>query len=188
MTSLALISLLALGNTDDLGISVAPKVGIAVPTSHLDAAGFAGVEGDYRLPWLDGLLSAGLELGYMAPSESGSASATTVGGNFDYELDQRIVVLTLNGTATYPVGELVPYAGVGYGFYFLKASTTAFGTTTDESQTRAGLHLRGGAGYPLGPGELFGELSYYYTQLRFTATGAASGGGALLGLGYRFRL
>ncbi len=86
------------------------------------------------------------------------------------------------------IGDITPYGGIGYGLYFMRSKVKAFGRKNTENQTRAGLQLHGGAGYRLGPGDVFLEIRYHYTNFRFFATGKSNAGGVNLGLGYRLVL
>ncbi|MBI5509761.1 MAG: outer membrane beta-barrel protein [Deltaproteobacteria bacterium] len=171
-----------------LGVSLAAKLGGTLPTSPLGLTYFAGLEAGYRLPVLDHLLGVALELSAGQPKKSGSFNNAAAGGAVDYDLSQRMVVLAVEANAHHAFGPVAAYAGLGYGFYVLKATTTAFGETNSETQTRAGTQLRGGAGYALGPGEVFGEVRYHYVGLAFLATGHSNAGGVTVAAGYRLML
>lgn len=175
---------------DDLGLNVAAKIGGTVPTSKLGATYNAALEVGYRLPLFKDILGdlqlgAAAELGYFEPQFSGS-NTSDAAGSYNYRLDQRAFTLLLEGTLTYPMGDLKPYGGVGWGAYMLRAKMTAFGKTNTESQTRAGLQLRGGVGYHLGYGDLFAEARYHYVGLHFRTTGVTNDGGVTVAAGYRF--
>ena len=169
-----------------LGLSVAAKLGGTLPTSPLGLTYFVGAEVGYRLPLLDRLLGVAFEFSAGEPKKSGTVNAAPVGGDFDYKLSQRLLILAFEANAQHALADLSLYGGIGYGFYVLKATTQAFGQTNTETQTRAGMQLRGGAGYRLGPGDVFAELRYHYVGLRFLATGRSNAGGVTLGVGYRY--
>ena len=65
-----------------------------------------------------------------------------------------------------------------------KSSSVNSLSDTVSSETQ----LRGGAGYVLCPGEVFGELRYHYVGLRFDSTGRATAGGVSLAAGFRLSL
>lgn len=169
-----------------LGLAIAAKIGGTVPTSDLGLTYYAALEVQYDLPVLDGLLGIAVEFSAGQPSTSGTVNAAQVGGNFDYDLSTRVIVIGVEAIASKSFGDISPYGGVGYGFYFLHANVEAFGDTNTEDQMRSGLQIRGGAGYRLGPGEVVAELRYHYVQLRFLSTGKSNAGGITLGVGYKF--
>lgn len=169
----------------ELGLIVAPKLGLLAPTSKLGATLQLGLEVGYRLPMLADFLSVAVELTYARPAHSASPDSASLGGTYDFELRQRILALSFDVLATLPLPLLDVYGGAGYGIYLLKAEVDAFDQTNSQAQTRAGLQLRGGAGLPLGLGQLFGEVRYHYTNLRYRITGEANAGGVGLSAGYR---
>jgi len=171
---------------ESLGVSVAAKLGGTLPTSALGLTYFVGLEVGYRLPLLDRLLGVAFEFSAGRPGKSGTINAPAVGGNFDYDLAQRLYILAFEANGQQKLGDLWVYAGLGYGVYLLKASMKALGATNTESQARAGMQVRGGAAYRLGPGDVFAELRYHYVGLRFLTTGRSNAGGLTLGAGYRY--
>src|SRR6476620_1401933 len=50
------------------GIRAGVKLGAVIPTSKLGSTFGIGLDGEYRLPWLERQLGVGIELGYAAPS------------------------------------------------------------------------------------------------------------------------
>jgi hypothetical protein len=168
------------------GVGVEAKLGAMLPTSGLNLTYFVALEASYRLPFWQRLLGLGLEVSLSGPGDSGTVRAANVGGSFDYELSTRIIGLGFEAFATRSFGPWSPYGGVGYGLYFLHLSETALGSTNTEDQIRAGLGLRGGCGYRLGPGDLVAELRYHYVNLRFSTTGKSNAGGVTLAVGYRY--
>jgi hypothetical protein len=169
-----------------LGLSVAGKVGATLPTSGLGLTYFVGAEVGYRLPLLERLLGVAVEFSAGEPTKAGTLNAPAAGGDVKYDLSQRLIVMAFEANAQVAFDKLSLYGGAGYGVYFLKETATAFAQTNTESQTRAGLQLRGGAGYRLGPGDIFAELRYHYVGLKFLATGSSNAGGVTLGVGYRY--
>ena len=173
---------------DALGLLLAPKLGATIPTSKLGVTFFGGLNVGYLLPvGLPIPIGIAFEFAYLKPSYENSASSPAV-GNYDYDLSQRLFVLALDAFVQVPMGALTPYGGIGYGIYLLRSEMDSFGMTNTETQTRAGLQLHGGAGYRLGPGDVYGELRYHYTNLRFDATGKSNAGGVTIGVGYRLVL
>jgi opacity protein-like surface antigen len=170
----------------NLGLSVAAKLGGTLPTSPLGLTYFVGAEVGYRLPVLDRLLGVAFEFSAGEPKKAGNVTATAAGGDFKYDLSQRLLILAFDANAQYTLAGLSVYGGAGYGVYVLKATTKAFGQTNSETQTRAGTQLRAGVAYRLGPGDVFAEARYHYVGLRFLATGRSNAGGVTLGIGYRF--
>ncbi|MBI4508042.1 MAG: outer membrane beta-barrel protein [Deltaproteobacteria bacterium] len=167
------------------GLSIGAKAGAAIPTSKLDATWLGAIDLSFRLPILGRHLAVAAEVSYLEPNESG-AGASQVAGDYDYDLDQRVLTISLDALALVPVGRLTPYAGVGYGAYFLRAKMDAFSQENTETQTRAGLQLRGGLGYRLGPGDLVGEVRYHFVDLEFLSTGSSNAGAVTVAGGYRF--
>jgi len=179
--------------TDLLGLNVAIKAGGTYPTSKLGLTYMGALEVSYDLPVLQQLLNGGhlaigAELGYLQPKVSGSSTSTAVGGSYDYALSQRLLTVSLDALVSYPILGVKPYAGLGWGFYFLRAQSTMLDRTNTENQTRSGLEARGGAGFPLGPGDVFAELRYHWVGLEFLSTGTANAGGVTLAAGYRYSL
>ncbi len=174
---------------DGLGIEVAPKLGALIPTSSLGATYYLGFDVAYRVRQLDRFaplpVGVALELGYAEPSQEGSVADADLGA-VSYELDQRLFMFGVDLWAEMPLPLFTPYAGIGWGLYFLRSTTRALEQENSASQTRSGLQLRGGAAYAIGPGEAFAELRYHYVGLRFLPTGRSNVGGFTMSAGYRF--
>ena len=168
-----------------LGLRVGAKLGAWLPTSKLNISWVTGVDVAYFLPWWQQRLGVGLELTYAQPAMHGSLT-TPATGLVAYRLQQRLFTFAFEAQGHLPVASVDLYAAVGYGLYFLKSYTSAFGQTETSSQVRGGLRLRAGGGYAVGPGQAFAELSWHYAQLRFLSTGASNIGGVGLAGGYRF--
>lgn len=169
----------------DLGLRIGAKAGLAIPTSKLGATPVFGIDAEYRLPMLDRLLGIAAEFAYSAPSLSGSSSDPAT-GSYDYALDTRVTSFALEAIARRAFDRIEPYGGIGYSIVLLHAQTSAFATKTTESQTRAGVQVRGGAGYRLGPGHVFAEARYQFAHFDFESTGSSSAGTFDLLGGYRF--
>ena len=176
----------SVAQTSEIGLAVAAKVGGTLVTSALDMTYFVGLDFSYRLPFLDRLLGVGLELSMQNPGASGKVDAAAVGGSYQYELSTQLFTIAIEAIAGKSFGDFSPYGALGYGLFILSTDVTAFGEESTESQTRAGMTLRGGCGYRLGPGDLFAELRYHYVDLAFLSTGESNAGGITLGVGYRY--
>lgn len=175
---------------------LAPKLGVfkSAP-SRLPAALFVGAEVGYLTPFLGDALALTLELDWRRSQASGAASdpRLTVNGppaDGSYRLGEAEIGLLLS--ALYRAEDtllagLTPYGGGGPGFFWHRTATTAFGSTTLETQSTVGLQLLAGADYRLGPGAVFGEAHYHFSRVRFRSTGNANVGGLALAVGYRFR-
>lgn len=170
-----------------LGLGIAPKLGLIVPTSDLGPTYMAGLDVSYRLPALAEFLGVALDFGFAQPPVDGSISDASL-GDVSYALDQRLITLAVEAFATAPVGPVSLYGGAAYGVYVLRAKVDALEQTNTESQVRSGAQLRGGVGYRAGPGDVFGELRYHYVGLDFLSTGKANAGGITTAVGYRFQL
>jgi hypothetical protein len=169
------------------------KLGGTYPTSKLGVTYMGAFDLSYKLPFLrellnNGYVAVGAEVGYLQPKLSGSSTSASVGGNYSYDLAQRLLTVSLDAIVSYPVLGVKPYAGLGWGFYFLRAQSTLLDRTNTETQTRSGLEARGGAAFPLGPGDVFAELRYHWVGLEFLSTGSGNAGGVTLGAGYRYSL
>lgn len=170
-----------------LGLAIGAKLGGTMPTSKLKSTYSVGVDAAYRLPFFARLLSVGADFSYAQPRLAGSGQSVAA-GTYTYALNQRILALAVEVFATIPVGAVSAYGGLGYGIYFLRATTTTFGNVQTASQTRGGMHVRAGSGYAVGPGDIFAELRWDYTALRFQETGASNAGGVNVAAGYRLAL
>jgi opacity protein-like surface antigen len=176
---------------DELGLGLGVKVGGLLPTSQLDMTYLLAADLSIRPPVWGRRLGLGVEVLYAQPGNRGTItgpSTEAFGGAVKYDLSLRLLGLTVEAFVRDHWGELTPYAGIGYGFYFLRSEIRALGDTATESQSRTGMQLRGGAGHRLGPGEVFAELRYHWVALRFDATGRANAGALTVAAGYRLVL
>jgi len=173
-----------------LGLSLAPKIGATVPTSKLSPTYYAALDVGYRLNGLQSLIGwpigVNVEFAYVKPNYNNTVTSE-VTGDINFKLEQQLLILAIEGFVEIPlVWRLKPYAGVGYGWYFLHANLQSLDQENGETQMRSGMQLRGGVGFTLGPGDLFAELRYHYVGLKFFTTGNANAGGITLASGYRF--
>jgi len=170
----------------------AVKTGLFQPTSRLGGALYVGAELAYVPPGFRQALAAVLELDWVRPQTGGALGDPRLVGGGSYEMsDQQVGVLL---SAMYRAQDLfvpglTPYAGLGPGLYFHRASVTAFGSTNVETATKLGFQLAAGSDYRLGPGAVFAEVRYHFARVDFRTTGDANVGGFMaMGLGYRLKM
>ena len=174
-------------------VTLAPKVGLFVPTSSLSSAVYLGLEAGWVTPLFDRRLTAVVELGWTRPRGAGVlVDPRLVGGaGGEYTLGNAEVGILLSAVYRFveAAAGLTPYAGAGPGLYFHRTTINAFGSRQTETEARFGLQLLGGAELRMGPGALFGELRYHFTRVDFLITGNRNVGGFVLpALGYRLSL
>lgn len=176
---------------------IAPKIGFFKTTTPLAGAFYAGLELGYVLPALDHKLALVLEGNWHQPAVSGAVSdpqLTPPGGTAadgSYRLVEREMAVLLSAVYRFTglFTAFVPYVGAGPGFYYHVDRITAFGSSTVESEGTFGFQAVAGGELHLGPGALFVELHYHFTNIDFLSTGKVNVGGFLAaGLGYRFEL
>jgi hypothetical protein len=176
------------GNTWNL--SVAPRLGVAIPTSRLSPFVSMGVELGYRLPILSGHLVAVGDLAYTRPSRSSSVNDSRVGGDADFTIKETEI--KFGAGAAYRLFDdthaLNPWAGGSLIMQRLKSAESnnlAPGENT-SSDTRLGAELAFGADYRIGPGYVLGEARIPLTDLDDLITGNSNAGNVNLSAGYRF--
>jgi len=181
--------------TDDrLGIEVAPKVGGQVPLSKLGTTWGADLELGYLTPLQlpERQLAVVLDVGYTQPVHTHTVADPRVGGGqYDFTLTQHELNLFLGPKYfILPTTSLVlPFVAVGVKLQLLRsdvvgsAGGAALGAN-GETSTQVGGALRGGAGYLLGPGHLFGELEVAYAGVDEAVTGKANVADVGLQVGY----
>ncbi|WP_224248783.1 hypothetical protein [Hyalangium gracile] len=200
MTALPVLALLVLAQapapaepaSEGDSILLAPKVGFFKSTTPLSGAPFFAVEVGYLTPLLDRRLAIVLEGNIHQSDVSGTLSDPLLTrGDENYRLTEREMALLLSAVYRFEgaLGSLTPYAGLGPGLYLHQATAQGFGGTTVEKEGTLGFQLLGGAELRLGPGGLFLEAHYHFTQVDFLSTGNVNVGGFLAAsLGYRLRL
>jgi opacity protein-like surface antigen len=176
---------------------VGPHVGGQYPAfSDLGFWGMFGLEIGYQPP-IDGRPLEIAVIGrYTQPGAEGSGEDPSLGdggAEYSWELTQRQLILDLVGIYRFRgVSEsLHPYAMAGPRMNLMRAKLSAEGNGADfgetrETNTEYGFVVGGGMDYRLGPGTLFGELKFGWTQLDQTLTGPSNTGSFVLDLGYRF--
>ena len=177
-----------------LGIEVAPKLGGQVPLSKLGTTWGADLELGYLTPLQlpERQLAVVLDVGYTQPVHTHTVADPRVGGGqYDFTLTQHELNLFLGPKYfILPTTSLVlPFVAVGVKLQLLRsdvvgsAGGAALGAN-GETSTQVGGALRGGAGYLLGPGHLFGELEVAYAGVDEAVTGKANVADVGLQVGY----
>ncbi|MFZ5470559.1 MAG: hypothetical protein ACOZIN_14075 [Myxococcota bacterium] len=133
------------------------------------------------------------DLGYSQPAhltESNDPRLQDSGADFSSRLlvqDLR-VALGANYFFASPSENLLPYAGASLRTHFLRAVVVGEGGAqfgqSQETVTRFGGALFGGAGYRLGPGLLLGEVNLAFVPVLEKVTGRANVGALAVLLGY----
>jgi hypothetical protein len=202
MTALPVLALLVLTQapaaaepaSEGDSILLAPKVGFFKSTTPLGGAPFFAVEAGYVTPLLGRRLAIVAEVGFHQPKTSGTLddpNFTLEDQEHAYQLTEREIAILLSAVYRFEgaLGSITPYAGIGPGLYLHQATSQAFGATTVEKEGTLGFQLLGGAELRLGPGGLFLEAHYHFTNVGFVTTGSVNIGGFLAaGVGYRLRL
>jgi hypothetical protein len=171
-------------------LMVAPRLGVAIPTSRLGPFVSMGVELGYRLPILSGHLVAVGDLAYTRPSRSSTANDARVGGDADFTIKETEI--KFGAGAAYRLFDdthaLNPWAGGSLIMQRLKSAETnnlAPGENT-STDVRFGGELAFGADYRIGPGYVLGEARIPLTDLDDLITGNSNAGNVNLSAGYRF--
>jgi len=198
MNALPLLALLAFtpatqpSESEGDSILLAPKVGFFKSTTPLGGAPFFALEAGYVTPLLERRLAIVAEVNFHQPKVSGTLSDPNLTlGEQEYRLTEREIAVLLSAVYRFEgaLGSVTPYVGAGPGLYLHQATAQAFGATTVEKEGTLGFQLLGGAELRLGPGGLFLEAHYHFTNVGFVTTGSVNIGGFLAaGLGYRLRL
>jgi hypothetical protein len=177
-------------------LGVGAKAGVALPQldSALDTTFAVHVELSYRLPFWGSRLGLYTALGYSMPTASGSGSDDRLpDGRYTFELTQHqtkwdigIGVRVMPWDSVWNVGFLV-----GPRLTFVSTITNgeaggeSFGEH-DEQGTLYGAFAAALGEFRLGPGALFGELSYGLAREDLRTTGDLALHELSLLVGYRF--
>lgn len=172
-------------------VVLAPKLGLFKSTSDLGPAFFAGGEVGYVVPIDRHGLAITLEVDYASSLVDGTVTDAQLAAGVpgDYKVRERQLALVLGAAYRHTVSDaFVAYGGLGPGIYWHKAIERAFATKNEETEGSFGLRLLAGGELRAGPGGVFAELHYHFTQVGFVSTGEANVGGFVaLGVGYRLR-
>lgn len=173
-------------------ILLAPKIGFFKSTTPLQGAPYLALEVGYVTPLLDRHLAIVVEGDFHRPKRSGTLSDPQLAsGDAPYTLTEREMAVLLSAVYRFEgaLGPVTPYVGAGPGLYLHQATAQAFGASTVEKEGTVGFQALGGAEMPVGPGGLFLEVHYHFTNVDFLTTGKVNVGGFLAGsLGYRLHL
>jgi opacity protein-like surface antigen len=170
-------------------VGVAPRIGLAVPTSKLGATAVGGLELDVALPVAEHRLVLALGGSLTRPSHSGDVADPRVPAGSTYTIKETELALALALDYRFaPAGKsLVPWIGVGPLLHLLRTTETtsiAPGDNTAQS-TAFGFELAAGLDVKAGPGFLAGDLRYDYSKLDHYLTGTSSAGKVMIDAGYR---
>lgn len=180
-----------------IGLLLAPKVGFFKTTTSLQGAFYAGGELGYLTPLLGRKLAVVAEASWHKPTLIGTVTDPQLGsGSGSFGMTERQVAVLLSAVyrasglfGSGPLAALTPYGGLGPGLYLHTVTTDAFGSRHVETENTFGFQALVGAEYALGPGGVFFEVHYHFTQVDLRTTGAANVGGFLAAsLGYRLVL
>lgn len=175
-------------DTQDRPIGIGVEMGVVVPPA-LGASFGAGIRGSYRFPIKDIHIRTGATIGFYGRSNSGSGGDARVGGNYSYAMDVFVLPIILDAALEIPAGpNVTPFAGIGVGSTWVRATESVFGFTNTESQFVGTFRIFAGADFPLGPGFVSPELRYSFANTDFLSTGSTNVGGIGLFVGYRFAL
>jgi hypothetical protein len=180
------------------GLLVGGKVGggLGKPFSEFGATPVFELELGYALPPLHRAIEIFFTGQYTQPGIDGVTGKRDPRlpspGLISYDLTQQELTLSLGALYRFDIGSrmVMPYAGLGGRMYMLntkiKGSTgsQAYGQN-EETQTRAGLLLLGGAELFVGPGALLAELSFGWASVNSFVLRNTNLGALNLAVGYR---
>jgi hypothetical protein len=171
------------------------KVGAIFPQpfSKLGSHVAFGVEGGYRLPFLDERIEAMGAAGFSPPGTSFTDTHTD--GAYQGELDQQELTFSLGGRGRFlPIDSQWNVTGGLGGRLFLLRTTSngskdgqSFMQYTEQS-TKVGFFLAVGGEYRLGPGAISLDLDLGWSPLNHRITGSTSTGNLTATVGYRLFL
>lgn len=171
-------------------VGVAPRVGVALPTSKLGAYMIGGLQIDYVPSFASHRVMLGLDLSLTRPGYDGTVMDPRIpGGMGTYAVQETEGLVGVTAAYRFASADrgVVPWLGAGPVLHLLRTSETtslAPGTNTATS-TELGVEALGGADVRLGPGFLVGEARYVYSRLAHTLTGSTNAGALSFDLGYR---
>jgi hypothetical protein len=178
---------------------VGAGVGIGIPTAGLGVGPDVFIEGGVALRLGPGSLTGGLRVGFQTystdaegalPCPSPNACVQPDAGRYTYDLNEQLVRIGI------PVGYrflppdtiVVPYVTIIPALFLLRATSTAFESENEQTDTQPGVHALAGAQLRLGPGALHLEAGYQYAPIEHSIMGDTSLSSVLITLGYRFIL
>jgi hypothetical protein len=157
------------------------KVGGLIPVSELGPHVSVRLGGGYILPVLQRRLAAVIDFGYSQSTTESTIDDPRLGesgASYSYTMTQRDLNLFVGPQVFIldPFNWLVPYAAIGLDLHFLRSVVEGEGGSeplgdNDEISTKAGLAVRGGVGYRLGPGIITGEVTFSWAPIDHDITG-----------------
>jgi len=183
------------------GLLLGGKVGggIGKPWSDFGGTPVFELELGYALPPLHRAIQLFFSGQYTQPGMSGTSGTKDPrlpgNGLVGYDVLQQELTLSFGGLYRFDVGskQVMPYGGIGGRMYMLNtkvkgsAGDQAYGRN-QETQTRVGLLLLGGAELYVGPGALLGELSFGWASVNSFVLRNTNLGAWNLAVGYRLML
>jgi len=176
-----------------IGLSLTPRVGLAVPTSRLDPFVVVGLNIDIALPPLERRLSLALDATYTRPSREGTVRDEAVaGGKVDYQIRATEIKWALDVMwRIYDSGRhFAAFVGCGPIAQLVVARERT--SLDDGDNTVRTLDVGGeiavAVEWRIGLGGVVLDLRYAYTHLEADLLGDTNAGNATAALGYRFEL
>jgi hypothetical protein len=176
-----------------LGLSLTPRVGLAVPTSQLDPFVIAGLNVDFALPPLERRFSLALDTTYTSPSRTGTVRDEAVaGGKVDFEIRAIEIKWALDFVwRFYDSGRrFAAFLGVGpiAQLVIARERTSLAGGDSTVRALGAGGEIAVAFEWRLGVGGVVADVRYAYSPLAADLLGDTNAGNATAALGYRFEL
>lgn len=169
---------------------IAPRLGLAVPTSALGPAMLAAIEVDFFLPVMERRVVVMLDLALTRPEHQGAGTDARVGGDYEYSMTALEAKLSIGAVYRFLTRErpIVPFVGLGPAVQVVRTTErTSFDASENSERTfEFGAEVLGGADLRVGPGAVYAELRLVLTTLRQRLTGDTNSGYAGLAVGYRF--
>jgi hypothetical protein len=181
-------------------LSVGLKGGVGLPqvSSTLETTFYVHLEGTYQFPFWGSRLGLITSLGYSQPTASGSGEdASLPGGEYTWEATQKqltwdlgLMLKFLEHSSDWNIAAII-------GSRLMFVSTLTDGKADDqvfgehnETATIPGAFIGFQAEYKLGPGVLFGEVTFgsSFQELRTTGVLSVSAIGILAGYRFTFAL
>lgn len=176
------------------------RAGIGVPSlfNELGVSYDLSLEVGMLLPFLDGRLAISADVGYSAPTASGSGTDARVGasgGTWTYDVTNERLVVSLGPVFRFlpPGSAFVPYVGLLGRMYLVRSTATGTGAGQPfgenvETSTAFGVVGALGGELLLGPGAALLEVSLGWAGLEQKITGSTTAGVLAVQLGYRLFL
>jgi hypothetical protein len=176
-----------------IGLSLTPRVGLAVPSSRLAPFVIVGFNVDVALPPLERRFSLALDATCTRPSREGTVRDEAVAGG---KIDYRIRVMEIKWALDvmwrfYDSGRrFVAFLGCGPILQLVAARerTSLSGGDSTLRTLAAGGEVTVALEWRLGLGGVLLDVRYAYTHLDADLVGDSNAGNATAALGYRFEI